>query len=87
MIEKEIVEIENIEETLNELALSLKENVRSIRDINSRLRKLRTAVSKMESKYGKRPDSERQRLYNPLQATLNSLPLEERAAFLAEHMS
>lgn len=89
-MQKEIEEVEQLEETLRNARLALKENVRSIREVEARLRKLKKSLAKLEGYLNSQPRmrgaSPRPRVQNPLQEKLNSLPLEERQAFLLQHM-
>lgn len=88
-MQKEIEEVEQLEDALRETRLALKENVRSIREVEARLRRLKTSLAKLEAQLENprsgRGGSTKPRVLNPIQATLNSLPLEERQAFLEKH--
>ncbi|MBI1289572.1 MAG: hypothetical protein GC178_18575 [Flavobacteriales bacterium] len=87
-MQKEIEEVEQLEESLRETRLALKENVRSIREVEARLRRLKSSLARLEAHLNnpRRSGSPRPRLQNPIQQKLNSLPLEERQAFLLENM-
>lgn len=90
-MQKEIEEVEQLEDALRETRLALKENIRSVREAEARLRRLKTSLARLEAQLDNprrgRAGRIKPRVHNPIQATLNSLPLEEREAFLKKHSS
>ncbi|MCF8275113.1 MAG: hypothetical protein K9J17_00140 [Flavobacteriales bacterium] len=83
MEQKNVDQIEQLEESLKEIRLSLKKNVSAVRTLEAQLRKLSNSLVRSDSpKERKVKTKSVATKQNKLQQELNSLPLQERQQFL-----